>query len=177
LQDCDQQATQVAQAAFKAAAAPGKPRQEAPPLPPPSCLSATLFGGGAAGGVGSGRLLDCLVGDDDGSSSSSSSSSGGGSSSSTRSSSSSGRSSRPNVRGSAYLSIKLSGCYLTEGSVGLLDSGGGPSVADAWPYSSAPAAPVGLVLGNFSSTPIGGGGGGPVRLLTPGAFLLACLHV
>lgn len=134
-------------------------------------MSATLLGGGAAGGVGSGRLLGCFVsegpegkegsgvdgdGDGDGDPTAAAAAAPGG---------------NGNVRGSAYLSIELSGCYLTEGSVGLLDAatpGGGAAVSDAWPFSSAPAAPVAVVLGNYS---FGGAGGGEsaVRVLTPGA--------
>lgn len=153
LQDCEHQPeaqppsfTKDAAAATAGVSKPAAPRQQAPPasLPPPSCLSATLLTGGAAGGVGSGRLLECFVDEDAG-----------------------GNTSPSSVQGSAYLSIELGGCYLAEGSVGLLDAGAGTSVAGAWPFSSAPAAPVALVLGNYS-TPAAAAALGPVQILTPG---------
>ncbi len=137
----------AAQVAFKAAAAAATPKPRQQQEPPPSCLSAALLGGGAAGGVASGRLVDCLATSGDSN----------------------------NVWGSAYLSIALGGCYLAKGAIGLLEPGAAAPGADAWPFSSAPAAPVALILGNFTSSSssgaaggAGAGGGGTVRVLTPG---------
>lgn len=134
LQDCGPQPTQ--QQAARGAAS-GRPRQQEGP-PAPVCLSSM-----SSGGVG--RLVNCLAASPD----------------NVEAMATAPTATGTNMRGSAYLSVELEGCYLAEGTVGLIN--GTDTGQVAWSFASAPA--VGLILGNF----IGGDEGGAVRVLVPGA--------